>query len=569
MHLLLPMPRSFFMFFFSPVFAFVILVNVPAQSQDLLATIESERVEPVFSAVVSVKELVALEASGKLVSKALREIPWQPLPVPSASGYDAEFMTESKSGSTGPPAPALGADFEALPQGSGIEPPDTHGAVGPNHLMVILNDRVGFQEKTGAVLETMKLDTFWSALGVSGVYDPKVVYDPHSGRFIAVACVSKRLDDSSMVLGVSETSDPTGNWYLWLFDGDSTDTKWVDFPGIGYTKDRITFTSNMFRISDNSFAGVNTWVVEKPSALDGGAVDSTLFFTTGLTGVFVPAETFDSAETTQYIINRNAPNFFGTGTLRLFTVTGPSGSPVFTIVPTLPFSSPGWNASLPPADQLNVVDEPDTYRGITTNDDRIMNAVVRNGSLWCTHSVATFASPESVHVRWWEINPATGVTIQSGNIDDFDTLGRHYYYPAITVNANDEVLIAFSGSSSTEFASCYYTYRHSSMPQGEMNSVVMYKAGEDEYRGARWGDYSATCVDPSDDLTMWTIQEYAAADNKWSTWWGKLDAGSGAGTFYPAKPVAGMPVTRPVGIALLGGAMAILLFLRIVSKSSI
>jgi len=36
----------------------------------------------------------------------------------------------------------------------------------------------------------------------------------------------------------------------------------------------------------------------------------------------------------------------------------------------------------------------------------------------------------------------------------------------------------------------------------------------------RWGDYSATVVDPLNESDMWTIQEYAGANNMWQTWWG-------------------------------------------------
>jgi hypothetical protein len=51
------------------------------------------------------------------------------------------------------------------------------------------------------------------------------------------------------------------------------------------------------------------------------------------------------------------------------------------------------------------------------------------------------------------------------------------------------------------------------------------KAGEAIYTAGRWGDYSATVVDPTDDLTIWTIQEYAKSpSNTWSTWWTRLDA---------------------------------------------
>jgi hypothetical protein len=46
----------------------------------------------------------------------------------------------------------------------------------------------------------------------------------------------------------------------------------------------------------------------------------------------------------------------------------------------------------------------------------------------------------------------------------------------------------------------------------------------------RWGDYSSTQVDPLDDRSLWTIQEYAGrpvgagdGSGRWATWWGKVD----------------------------------------------
>ncbi|MCH7592132.1 MAG: hypothetical protein IH989_05050 [Planctomycetes bacterium] len=45
----------------------------------------------------------------------------------------------------------------------------------------------------------------------------------------------------------------------------------------------------------------------------------------------------------------------------------------------------------------------------------------------------------------------------------------------------------------------------------------------------RWGDYSSTEVDPVDDATFWTIQEYAGDavgpnenDQRWGTWWSSI-----------------------------------------------
>ena len=47
-------------------------------------------------------------------------------------------------------------------------------------------------------------------------------------------------------------------------------------------------------------------------------------------------------------------------------------------------------------------------------------------------------------------------------------------------------------------------------------------AGADDYQRLdgsgrnRWGDYSATLVDPSDPTTFWTFQEWVIGDNRWA-----------------------------------------------------
>ena len=66
-----------------------------------------------------------------------------------------------------------------------------------------------------------------------------------------------------------------------------------------------------------------------------------------------------------------------------------------------------------------------------------------------------------------------------------------------------------------------------------MQTEALLKAGESCYfkdftvGKNRWGDYSATVVDPTDDTKLWTIQEYAATPSggydRWGTWWGMLD----------------------------------------------
>ncbi|MBU0717407.1 MAG: immune inhibitor A, partial [Planctomycetes bacterium] len=60
---------------------------------------------------------------------------------------------------------------------------------------------------------------------------------------------------------------------------------------------------------------------------------------------------------------------------------------------------------------------------------------------------------------------------------------------------------------------------------------VLYKAGTgpqnniDGYGRNRWGDYSYTTLDPVDQTTFWTIQEYGHSSNIWGTYIGVIQAG--------------------------------------------
>src|SRR5438445_646042 len=119
------------------------------------------------------------------------ELPQEPTPsgpytVPQERTVSAP-QTEAAS-----PLPA--SSFPALgPIGDRPPPPDTMGAVGPNHLMVMLNPGVRIQDRAGGVISTVSISNFWAALGTLDAYyypngapaygfDPTVLYDPYDNR---------------------------------------------------------------------------------------------------------------------------------------------------------------------------------------------------------------------------------------------------------------------------------------------------------------------------------------------------------------------------------------------------
>ncbi|MFQ6099550.1 MAG: hypothetical protein ACE5O2_17590, partial [Armatimonadota bacterium] len=208
-------------------------------------------------------------------------------------------------------------------------------------------------------------------------------------------------------------------------------------------------------------------------------------------------------------------SFFG---IEVWRIDDPLGTP--TLTNTANPSLASYDYQLEDAAQLG------STQLIETNDDRMLDAEYRDGSIWCTHSIDV---NNRTAVRWYELNASVGTITQQGTITDSS---RYYYFPSIAVNAAGDVALGFSGSSSTEYASAFYTAREAGDAPGTTQPVSLMKAGEAPYYKTysgtrnRWGDYSATCVDPAHDMTFWTLQEYAwtpgGGYDRWSTWWGSF-----------------------------------------------
>ncbi|HEX5708177.1 MAG TPA: lamin tail domain-containing protein, partial [Pyrinomonadaceae bacterium] len=226
---------------------------------------------------------------------------------------------------------------------------------------------------------------------------------------------------------------------------------------------------------------------------------------------------------------------------------------------------------------------------VMANDSRINNSVLRNGSLWASHHAMVGLTPTApgtafgtlnpdvrTAVQWWEIDPTveaqpdpiTGLgtaptqrgrivdpladNCNSGNSINASTertagsaipcagqQGQFFFFAGISVNKDNDVLVGFTQSSPRTFPSAAYALRRASDPANTMRDVVVFTPGKSNYnigagaganRQNRWGDYSASMVDPVNDTDFWTVQEYSetrtalaglggAIAAPWATWW--------------------------------------------------
>lgn len=414
-------------------------------------------------------------------------------------------------------APAPARSFLALPDDNTVFPPDTSGAAGPNHLMTMLNSQVRIQNKGGAVLSTVSLNSFWSA---TDAFDPRVVYDAGAGRWLAVAMDGTFGASSVLRLAVSRTTDPTGTWDRYTIPADQEELgNGGDFPTIGFNGDLVVINVNMFTPA-NQFDASEIFVIDKPALYTDREVDSIFFVQVGEFNI-VPALTHGSSSVV-YLAEAWDWNDGGFGSIKLFSISG-------TTLTELGYAvGPGW---FPYGD--NMGPQAATPQKIDVGDDRVQNVVYRNGSLYVAHTVfLPMNTPTRSSVQWWKLAPNLS-TVQQNRIDD-GSGATFYSYPSIAVNAANDVMLGFSVMAPTHFASAGYALQKAS--DGLMTTPYIYKGGEATYfvpAGGynRWGDYSATSVDPVNDLEFWTIQEYAASPfDRWGTWWANVVPFGGAPT---------------------------------------
>ncbi len=530
---------------------------------------------PAAVAVVDLSALAQLEASrsaagalepaaGFAQPEGEHEEPHSPLGEGVWSGPLDAIRTDVPSPGVLSSFPGLD-DIPNLTTHASVIPPDTDGAVGPTRIFNTLNNNYRILNKAnGATVATVSIDAFWSSVGAGRPFDPRALYDPYQARFIVSAASNAQSTGASVVVGVSATDDPAGMWTLARYQLGATPCAggvscWADFPTLGFNQTWVAVSANMFSIAGSSFRESRVNVFDYAS-LRSGIVPADQVFVTEDFSVH-PVLTYSSTEPVLY-----APVHVSSGgrNYRLNTITGSAGAPQYTqgMLKTHVLLGSWTDPACFGCSELPQAPDPatGTTAEIDPGDARVLNAVFRNGAVWYTQTVALPAggSPTRTAAQWVALD-RFGDDLNGGRIDDPTATatngGKWYAYPSLAVNANSDVLLGFSEFSASEFPSAAYALRAGSDPAGTMRMPSVAKQGDGYYEktfGAprnRWGDYSASQVDPVDDLSMWTVQEYAkpriGGTSFWGTWWVKV---------APSAPVSNplMGINAPASGSVVG-----------------
>ncbi|MBK9188561.1 MAG: hypothetical protein IPM33_06340 [Phycisphaerales bacterium] len=427
------------------------------------------------------------------------ERPAEPPPGPANTLVAGETLDEERATITGL-WPSVGS--------TGWTPPDPCLAVGPNHVVVTVNQSIAWYTRSGtqqfsAILGSQGSPGFFEGIGASTfAFDPKCVYDHLAQRFIVLALeVYQSSNEAYITLGISDDADPNGTWHMYRTDCVMTvgaNQYWWDFPGLGYDQNAIYVTGNLFQINGSGYAGGGFRVYDKAPLLSGQpAVYSTLRASGEYT--VQPAIHFGSTSTPYFATIANST------TVRLWSINNPLTTPSLTSI----------NVAIPSAS--GAISAP-TLNGSAVSSAGKTMPYWRNGRLWVCHNASTSGRNLA---RWHEIAtnswPASGspTRLQSGTIDAGPNL--HTIFPAIAVNTNGEVGVALGTTGEFSRVNVAATGRRATDPAGRIGVPSVVKPGERD-AGGRWGDYYAICIDPTDDTTFWGIGEYARSGSGWQNW---------------------------------------------------
>ena len=483
--------------------------------------------------------------------------------VPAAPGTQTVVAPLPTQATLNADGPAAQTGFDGLARTTGpstnVEPPDPWVAVGPDHVVQVVNLQMRITDRQGGNAIDVPLPDFFLLPTAVDTFDSdgRVIYDSLHGRWLATE-VSWDCDTSAgasfgngyVDFAISETADPTGDWEVHFF---SYEDKLPDFPAPGTSTDKVGFASNMFSMLgggtcvDNAsyFAG-HISVMDWSDLTNGGSVNSVA----ADLNVFTPRFAVQVPATSS--------------TLQAVSVAATTdGVEYFSLTGTVA----GANVTIARADlltDLGVVDKfrdppapqqpgPDTVT--TAIDLRPTDAIWQNNRFAFVSNYPCTPTGDSMNrvcVRVTELDTSAGTSAAPTLKQDFLVAenGKDSYMGGIGLSGNGALHVGWTRSSTTatEYPSSYTAHQALGDALNSLSAKELLAAGSAVYTGTRWGDFLGVAQDPQVPSQVWDGNQWSAG----ASWATTITPLRPAGTTYvPITPVRVLD-TRPGGIGLSG-----------------
>lgn len=422
-------------------------------------------------------------------------------------------------------APTLLQGFDSLDYreccgGGGNTPPDPELAVGPDHVIAVVNVAFEIYDKSGATLRApttfssfMSSNTNCNGASGNGVFDPNVLYDESADRFIL------GIDGGGKYycVAVSQTGNPLGAWNIYSFP-TATGTDFFDYPHAGVGVNAIYMGANIF--AGNYFKESRVWAFDKAAMYSGQPATAA-------------SKALPVSEDTPQPLNLHGylqGTWPTSATHSIITETDYNGD-TYTVWSWPNALSGGALAKLATVDLSSYtgvaagypVDFGQLNGGlIQANDFRPQDFEYREGYGWTSMTISCNPGGGTVNcVRWAKISLATGAIADAGV---YGSSGEHRVFADLAANECGGMAVGYTKSSASMVPGVYYSGRAAADAAGRLQAESVLKAGEIAYTAfdsapRRWGDYTEMTIAP-DGRTFWYLGEYSKNTGTTNGRWG-------------------------------------------------
>ncbi len=394
------------------------------------------------------------------------------------------------------PSPVAAVQFTSHESRFGI-PPDTQGAVGPAHVVVATNGFVLVHTRAGQTLYTVELEGLFQLPYFQWAADPTLQFDPWGKRWIATAMTMSAYSvKRQMLIARSDHADPTGAWTVHEVDYPTGGT--IDQPRAAVTPSGLLLTVDVYE--QNSPSDAWLWLIPW-QAFDGpGLMAAQPIHAPHLSSPAAVAQ--GNADQAWCLALWPAKPL-----LRRYAAT--EGGPP-QVVAQWPVDKIPWALSV----HGNWPQAGSKYPLDVAAGNRSHRGLLVGGWTWWTLQVTTH-DDSAPAAAWMAIDSQGHIAAMGVVDDDDDTVAR--LVPSLAVSEAGAVLLGYTRLANNGYASAAYSWRAPNDPNGTMRGERVFAPGQAPYEVGysqdgycRWGDYSATALDPLNPQWLWTFQQYAA-----------------------------------------------------------
>lgn len=444
--------------------------------------------------------------------------------------------------------------FLGLSGNGQISPADPTGAGAGVHVMTAVNVSYAIYPRATLTnppaivppLLTGSLESLFPALPAgSFVFDPKVVYDHYSGRFV-LAFLSAHgrpftpgMESSRLLIASipDATATDRSTWCLRSVNADQIrkdGKQFGDYPGLGFDRNHVYVTTNQFDFGrTEQFRYSQILAVGKQSLYSCSGKLRMTAFGEAATGhpTGSPAFTIQPAVTESELglgnvgfmasFQESSCGFLCGRRLTIFRLKKKARG--IDLATDQVDVAPGRMAPLGTQRDGSLKCEPIEHCW-DAGDLRLVTAFydADRGRLYAAHTIRFDVAPGDGYleaaIRWYEIDPSPIKRSRVTRTGIVGESGRDSGWPSVATDSSGNLFVNFNRAGAPVPGE-YLSSAVATIPPGATapNATLILVPGEALYvdetgRPQRWGDYTAINRDPLDPLDIWTINQYARTD---------------------------------------------------------